>query len=71
MYITSAQLRLANTGHAPAWMLSRAEGERKGWAGTEDEMESVEDEDRARRERGWIESLARASMTRAKTYITI
>ena len=33
MYITSAQLILANTGQAPACILSRAEAERKGCVG--------------------------------------
>jgi hypothetical protein len=33
MYMTSAQLILAKTGQAPAWIFCRAEAERKGWAG--------------------------------------
>lgn len=66
--MTSAQLMLANTGHALACILSRAEAERKGCVGVEGE-EAEKGEERVWR--GWMESLARASMTRAKTYITI
>lgn len=66
--MTSAQLRLAKTGQAAAWIRSFAEGEEKAWRGWE-----IDDfgKDKERVRRGWIESLARASMTRAKTYMTI
>jgi hypothetical protein len=56
MYITSAQLRLANTGQALASILARDSGVIK------EERGCIF---------GWTESLARASTTRAKTYMTI
>jgi hypothetical protein len=56
MYITSAQLRLANTGHALASILAR---------------DSVVINEERGCIFGWTESLARASTTRAKTYMTI
>ena len=70
--MTRAQLRLAKTGQAPAWIWERAEGERKGWVREEvtGEEEVGKGEEAAREERvrrGWMESLASASMTRAKT----
>jgi hypothetical protein len=66
MYMTSAQLILAKTGQAPAWIFCRAEAERKGWVGRDGAVVVVKGED-GRVLRGWMESLARASMTRAKT----
>ena len=63
--MTSAQLILAKTGQAPAWIFSRAEADRKGWVGVEGEVDVANGEERVWR--GWIESLARASITRAKT----
>jgi hypothetical protein len=68
MYMTSAQLILAKTGQAPACIFSRAEGERKGCVGGEGE-EVIKGEERFWR--GCMDSLARASITRAKMYITI
>lgn len=67
--MTSAQLILAKTGQAPAWIFSRPDEERNGWVGAEEGEEVVNGEARVRR--GWMDSLARASITRAKTYITI
>jgi hypothetical protein len=60
--ITKAQLRLAKTGHAFALIFSRISGERScvGRVGRGMEGDGVETERRAR-----------ASMTRAKTKITI
>jgi hypothetical protein len=69
MYITRAQLRLAKTGQAPAWIWARAEAESKGCVREIGEP-GVGKGEEAARERvrwGWIDSLARASMTRAKT----
>jgi hypothetical protein len=62
MNITKAQLRLAKTGHAFAFIFSRISGERScvGRVGMGMAVEGVETERRAR-----------ASMTRAKTKITI
>ena len=62
MYMTKAQLRLANTGHAFAFILSRISRERScvGKVGIGTAGDGVETERRAR-----------ASMTRAKTKITI
>lgn len=70
MYMTRAQLRLAKTGQAPAWICARAEGERKGCvreAAGEPDVGKGEEAARERVRWGWMESLARASMTRAKT----
>lgn len=55
--MTRAQLREAKTGQAEAWMFARVVEDRKGCVGVEDEDAVV----------GRMESLARASMTRAKT----
>ena len=62
MYITKAQLRLAKTGQAFAFIFSRISGERScvGRVGMGMEGDGVETERRAS-----------ASMTRAKTKITI
>lgn len=67
--MTSAQLRLAKTGQAPAWSFSRADGVRNGCVCAEDDVDVEKGEGRIWW--GWMESLASASMTRAKTYITI
>jgi hypothetical protein len=68
MYMTSAQLRLAKTGQADFWIVLIDEEERKGCVGAEGDGDVGENgEERLCDRRGWIESLASASMTRAKT----
>lgn len=70
--MTVAQLRLAKTGQAPAWIFWSAEGERKrcvagGEVEGKGEVGKVGDDEQVVCWRGWMESLARASITRAKT----
>jgi hypothetical protein len=64
IYMTRAQLSEEKTGHADFWIVSLCEAERKGW--DNDGVVEVNDED-VRVRRGCIDSLARASITRAKT----